>query len=455
MSKLINETGMRLGPPRIALLTNLLLPLAFVAVTITGVSQASNTRASEASSSIDLQVLATSIASDSSGNIYYADTAHSNLYKVSNTGTQTQIQCCTGIAGGLNKPRGVALDSRGDLYVVDTGNNQIVEIAPSSKASVVNTGSYNLSRPSGVALDANGDLYIADSGNNRIVEVAATGGQVSSVNTGSYTLSNPSSVSVGSNNTLFIADTGNNRIVAVPPSGSAGVLFSNQLHGPLSMTTDLSGNAYIAQSTTSTPSQVGSSSNGEMPAVVSSLSAMNLNVKAGGGSQGAIASANVTLTPMGGFNGTVYLSVVGLPPNVVLQLAHPIVSFQGNAPVSDLLQVGATTATQQGRVIINSTHPNGLQARRFDMALAGLLPFSVLMLAGFRASSQKVASACKSLGIVMLLLLLPTLVVTTSGCAGGYPAGLFGKSTYTAVLIGRQANGQPYSLGSFGITLLE
>lgn len=455
MSKLINKTGMRLGPPRIALLTNLPLTLALLAVALTGVSKASNTRASDASSSIDLQVLATSIASDGSGNIYYADTAHSNLYKVSSTGTQTQIQCCTGIAGGLNKPRGVAIDSQGDLYVANTGDNQIIEIAPSSKVSVVNTAPYSLSRPSGVTLDANGDIYIADSGNNRILEVSATGGQASSVNTGTYDLSNPSSVSVGSDNTLYIADTGNNRIVAIPASGPPEALFSNQLHGPLSMTTDNAGNAYIAQTTTEAPSQSGSNASGSTQAVVSSLSAMNINVNAGGGSQTAIASANVTLTPMGGFHGTVYLSVLGLPPNVAVQLAHPIVSFQGSAPVADLLQVGASTTAQQSRFIINSTHPNGPQAGRFGMALAGLLPFSVLMLVGFRARSRKMASAYKSFGVVMLLLLLPTLAVMTLGCAGGYPAGLFGQSTYTAVLIGRQANGQPYSLGSFGITLLQ
>jgi sugar lactone lactonase YvrE len=430
--------------------------LAFIllAVATMGLGHALQIKPSDSASGIDLQVLSTSIASDASGNTYYVDTAHSLVYKVSSVGVQTQIQCCISMAVGLNQPRGIALDNQGDLYIADTGNNRVIEINSSSQASVVNIGLYRLLHPSGVALDANGDLYIADSGNNRVLEVAATGGQAYVVDTTSYQLSTPSSVSLDKNHTLYIADTGNNRIVTVPASGSPSTLFSNQLHGPLSMTIDGDGNAYIAQTTTDAPSsQGGSNGNGEMPAVVSSFSATNLNVDAGSGSQGTIATANVTLTPMGGFNGTVYLSVVGLPPNVIMQLTHPIVSFNGNAPVAELLQVGQSAETQQSRMTISRNRSRAFRDRRIGMALAGLLPFSLLMLIGFRASSRKMAGACKFLGILTLLLLLPAMTATTSGCADGYPAGLFGSATYTATLIAKPANGKPYSLGSFGITV--
>lgn len=405
------------------------------------------------SDSVDLQVLSTSIASDSSGNIYYADTAHGNIYKVSSSGEQTEILCCAGTDAKLNQPRGLALNNQGDLYVANTGNNQVLKINSSAQASVINTGFYNLSRPAGVAIDANGDIYIADSGNSRIVEVAASGGQTSLVDTGSYKLSNPSSVFVDQNNTLYIADTENDRIVSVPATGPSKVLFLDQLRGPLSMTVDGDGNAYIAQTAGYVPSQ-DNSDNG-IPAIVSSFSVMNMNVSDGGGSQGAIASANVTLTPMGGFHGTVYLSVVGLPPNVMMQMTHPIVTFQEGRPVANVLKIGESKTAQQSHFAVEGRLQRANQRQWTDVAMAGLLPISFLLLLGFGSSSRKLARSCKILGIITLLLILPILTMSTFGCAGGYPAGLFGNSTYTATLIAKPANGQPYSLGSFGITVLK
>lgn len=447
--------GMRMAAPtrivRGLQRPSVIVVLAMAAIVLCGEPQA---RASGPGSSVDLQVLSTSIAADALGNIYYADTAHSQIYEVSSGGVQTEVHCCAGISAGLNRPRGLALDKDGNLYIANTGNNQVIKIDSSSQASIVNTGFYVLSRPSGVALDANGDVYIADSGNDRIIEVAAAGGQASTVDTGQYQLSNPTSVSVAKDNTIYITDTWNDRIVAVPASGAPTVLFNNQLNGPLSMTIDSDGNAYIAQTDTHAPSQKGSG--GGVPALVSSFSAMNLNVDDGGGTREAIASANITLTPMAGFHGTVYLSVVGLPPNVIMQLAHPIVSFQGNGPVADLLQIGESRATEQSRLILSGQQcPNTHRHYGASLAMAGLLPFSVLMLIGFGTSSRKAARACKMSGILTLLLILPALTMGTSGCAGGYPAGLFGDATYTATLVARPANGQPFSLGSFGVTVLN
>lgn len=430
------------------------LALILLVVSTLGLCCASQIKPSDSTSGIDLQVLSTSIASDASGNTYYVDTAHSLVYKMSSAGVLTQIQCCTNMASGLNQPRGITLDSQGNLYIADTGDNRIVKIDASSQASVVNIGLNRLLRPSGVALDANGDLYIADSGNDRILEVTATGEQAYVVDTAGYRLSNPSSVSLDKNNTLYIADTGNDRIVAVPASGSPSALFSGQLHDPLSMTIDKDGNAYIAESSTEAPSsQVAPNGIGEMPGVVSSFSAMNLNLDAGSESKTTIATANVTLTPMGGFKGTIYLSVVGLPPNIIMQLTHPIVSFSGNTPVAEQLQIGQSVGTQQSHATTSGGRSRVFQDQRAGMALAGLLPFSLLFLIGFRASSRKMSGVHKVLGILVLFLLLPAMIATTSGCAGGYPAGLFGDATYTATLVARPANGTPYSLGSFGVTV--
>jgi sugar lactone lactonase YvrE len=428
--------------------------LAMVLLSQTAITIAQNPSLGKlaSASGIDLQVLSTSIASDSSGNIYYVNTAQSTLYRVSKTGVQTELQCCGALGGGLAKPRGVAIDSQGNLYIADTGNNRIVKLDQYGNASAVSTGLFSLSRPAGVALDLNDDLYIADAGNNRVLEIAAAGGQAFVINTTGFILSNPSSVSIDKNNTLYIADTGNNRIVTVPASGSPSLLFGSQIQSPLSVTIDGNGNGFISQSATHVVPQGGSSGQGSIPSVVSSFSEMNMNVNAAAG--GGITSVNVTLTPIGGFTGTVYLSVVGLPPNVIAQLTHPIAEFNVGTPVTESMQVGeSVTGQQQSRLIFKKGRPGMLQKHGIGAMLACLLPFSLLSLSGFRANSKKLGRAYKYLGLVLLFLILPVIAMTTSGCANSYPAGLFGNSTYTATLVATPANGTPYSLGSFGVTI--
>lgn len=434
----------------LVLLHCMAIVLSAIFVMITG--HATQLQAENSSTSVDLQVLSTSIASDGSGNTYYADTAHSLIYKTSTTGTQTQINCCAGLTvDTLNKPRGVALDSSGNLYIADTGNNRIVVISPSLQVSLVNTQLYQLSNPSGLALDADDDLYIADSGNNRIIEVSS-GGQIAIVSTSTYRLSNPLSVSVDDNNNLYITDTGNNRIIMISASGSAEILYSNQLNAPLSITPNANGSAYIAQTGSSVhPQQTGGS---ELPAVVASFGATNMNVQQGDGTQGSTASVNVTLTPLGGYSGTLYLGILGLPPNTEAKLTHPVITLSGISPVTETLEVGEVPSGQYSTSRLNARRGHFPWQSKRQFVLASIAPFSLLVLIGLRLSGKPFAGASKILGIITLLMLLPSLAVTTSGCKGGYPAGLFGSETYTATLVAQSANGQvAYSLGSFGVTV--
>ena len=86
----------------------------------------------------------------------------------------------TGSAARFYGPAGVATDSSGNVYVADTFNHTIRKITP---AGVVTTlaglaGSYGSADgtgsaarfyyPYGVATDASGNVYVADSGNNTI-----------------------------------------------------------------------------------------------------------------------------------------------------------------------------------------------------------------------------------------------------------------------------------------------
>lgn len=430
-----------------------LTAVALLGIAIITVALPMQMKAQNSSTSVDLQVLSTSIASDSSGNTYYADTAHSIIYKVSNTGVTTQINCCASLSE-LSQPRGLALDNNNDLYIADTGNNRVIEINATQQVSLVNTQLYYLSRPSGVTIDSAGDIYIADTGNNRILEVAA-GGQPAIVNTGSYQLAGPTSIAVDPGGTLYISDNGNNRVVSVPASGSPAVLFANQLNAPLGITLGANGGAYIAQTGSGVhSSSTSSTGSAEMPAVVASFSATNMNVNEGSGAQNSIATVNITLTPLDGFNNTLYLSVLGLPPNTEMQLSHPIITLNGNGSVTETLQIGEASSGQESYLVNHLKHSFDRGLAKRTLVLAGIAPVSLLFLIGLRLTGKQSRRTNNVLGMIALLVLLPATVVVASGCSDGYPAGLFGSATYTATLAARTANGAvTYPLGSFGITV--
>ena len=142
------------------------------------------------------------IAVDSSGNLYIADTENHSIRKV---GTNGVISTVAGIGtfgyhgdGGaatsaaLTYPTSVAIDSSGNLYIADQYNHRIRKVDTSGIISTVagtgtfggyyHSGSYDngdggaainaqLSSPEGVAVDSSGNLYIADTFGNRIRKV--------------------------------------------------------------------------------------------------------------------------------------------------------------------------------------------------------------------------------------------------------------------------------------------
>ena len=247
-----------------------------------------------------------SVAVDSSGDLFIADTANNTVREVNaSTGVITTV-AGTGTAGyngdsiqataaKLNAPDGVAVDSSGDLFIADTGNNRIREVVLGTGVitTVAGTGTagYNadsiqataaeLNAPDGMAVDSSGDLFIADTGNNRIREVYGAGagifaGVITTV-AGSGTpgfagdgslaaatnvrLQAPQGVTVDSDGDLFIADTKNNRIrevnnstdiiTTVAGNGVAGfngdgiLATATKLNAPEGVAIDSSGNLFI------------------------------------------------------------------------------------------------------------------------------------------------------------------------------------------------------------------
>ncbi len=236
-----------------------------------------------------------SVAVDSAGNLYIADTGNNRLRKVTTAGVISTV-AGTGTAGysqdggqataaQLASPTGVAVDSAGNIYIADYGTARIRKVTMSTGviSTVAGTGtagfsgdggaatSAKINLPFGVAVDSAGNIYIADTSNNRIRKVAS-GGTISTVaGTGtagfggdgaaatSAKLSSPYGVAVDASGNLYIADTGNNRIRMVTTAGiintvagntagsggDGGPATSAQLNNPTAVMVDAGGNLYI------------------------------------------------------------------------------------------------------------------------------------------------------------------------------------------------------------------
>lgn len=143
--------------------------------------------------------LPTSMAIDSAGNMYIADTVNNRIRKVTiSTGFMTTLAGSdlhgyqgdggTATAALLDSPVGICLDAAGDIYFSDSENHAIREIATNGVIYTVagnGIGGFagdggpatqaELFYPKGIAMDAAGNLYIADYTNQRIRKVSANG----------------------------------------------------------------------------------------------------------------------------------------------------------------------------------------------------------------------------------------------------------------------------------------
>jgi Adenylate and Guanylate cyclase catalytic domain/NHL repeat len=245
-----------------------------------------------------------SIAIDSAGDIFIADSQNNRIRRVDPVGTITTIagsgHASFGGDGGpatkavLNDPTGVAIGFGNTILIADSANNRVrVVDASGTIATFAGTGDTNyagdggpatsgvLNDPRCIAVDANDNVYIADALNDRVRRITVDGTISTHAGTGTPSFSgdhglatnasiqlatSPASggacLAVDAAGDLFIADALNNRvrkvavngiITTVAGDGRPGFAGDNgsannaQLHLPLGVAVDTAG-LYIADS---------------------------------------------------------------------------------------------------------------------------------------------------------------------------------------------------------------
>jgi uncharacterized protein (TIGR03437 family) len=241
----------------------------------------------------------TSVALDSSGNVYFADSLNNRIRKLAggtvNTFAGSGVFSHSGDGGAatsaqLNTPLGVAVGAAmglgiaADVYIADTANHAVRRISNGIISNFAGTGTAGfagdgnaatgaqLNSPQGLATDAAGNLYIADTQNHRVRKVA--NGTISTVAgngtaglagdggaAASAQLNAPFGVTVDAAGNLYIAEFGNNRVRKVATNGNISTLAGNgvsgysgdggqaasaRLNGPQGVAVDSAGNVYIA-----------------------------------------------------------------------------------------------------------------------------------------------------------------------------------------------------------------
>jgi hypothetical protein len=234
------------------------------------------------------------IASDSSGNFYVADSYNQTIRKITAAGAVSTFVGSVALPGSLdgsgtaarfNAPLGVATDSTKNVYVADTYNHTIRKISADGVVSTLaglagTSGSANgtgtaarFSSPYGVATDSAGNVYVADTNNNTIRKItpagtvstlAGTAGSVGSSLDGTWTAAQfdiPYSVATDSAGNVYVAERGSSTIRKITPAGVVttfaglagppgnnvdGTGSAARFSSPYGVATDSADNVYVA-----------------------------------------------------------------------------------------------------------------------------------------------------------------------------------------------------------------
>ena len=163
--------------------------------------------------------------------------------------------------GEFHTPQGIATDSSGNVYVADTGNNRVQRFGPPGNflakwGSGPGSANGQFNGPYGIAVDGAGNVYVADSNNNRIQRFSPTGTFITAwgaAGSGDGQFNFPYGVATDSAGNVYVADVGNHRIQKFDPNGtfltkwgSGPGIGDGQFNRPGGISVDSTGNVYVA-----------------------------------------------------------------------------------------------------------------------------------------------------------------------------------------------------------------
>jgi gliding motility-associated-like protein len=226
----------------------------------------------------------TSVAFDSSGNMFVADYFGETIRKITPAGVVTTFAGSgvlgytdgVGTAAVFNQPYGLAIDKNDNIYVAEVGNHTIRKITPAGTVTTLagngfagqanGTGSAaQFSGPSYLTTDAAGNVYVSDSGNNAIRKVTPAGvvttiaGVLPGVPPALSNIGIPGGIRITAAGNIYFASLNKNQIYEITSTGSLVLIAGSGAVGsangfgasatfsrPQDIEFDATGNLYIA-----------------------------------------------------------------------------------------------------------------------------------------------------------------------------------------------------------------
>lgn len=235
------------------------------------------------------------IATDSAANVYVADKVSNTIRKITPIGEVTTLAGTAGITGHADgvggnanffSPVAVATDSSGNVYVADSGNNTIRKVTPTGVVTTIaglagESGELDgigaaarFTAPYSIATDSAGDLFVAEMSSHTIRKITSGGvvttlagkagepGHADGIGADA-TFSSPHGVATDKAGNVYVADYGNNTIRKVTPTGVvttiaglAGAGDNGEFDGigaaatflqPMAVATDGAGNVFVLE----------------------------------------------------------------------------------------------------------------------------------------------------------------------------------------------------------------
>jgi DNA-binding beta-propeller fold protein YncE len=207
------------------------------------------------------------------GTLYVADSRNHRIQHLSAAGEVLNIwgtfaDVASGDAPGgtMNEPWSVAVDSQGNVYVADTWNHRIQKFSPDGQfikmwgtfgQADTTTGMWG---PRGLAFDEKDRLFVTDTGNKRVLIFDVDGNYLSqfgSVGMDAGQFDEPVGLAINSLGQVVIADTWNQRVQVFTPDDSGlyyyptssweiSGWYSQSLENKPFLALDSSGNVYVS-----------------------------------------------------------------------------------------------------------------------------------------------------------------------------------------------------------------
>ncbi|MGC2374141.1 MAG: SMP-30/gluconolactonase/LRE family protein [Solirubrobacteraceae bacterium] len=166
------------------------------------------------------------IAVDTEKHVWVSDTSNFRIEEFSAEGTFIRAFGTEGSGNGqLKYPEGIAV-REGNVWVVDKNNDRLEEFTSTGTfektVGTYGTGNGQLYNPGGIAIDSKGNMWVADAWKYRIEEFSSAGAYVRAVGsngTASGQFKEPKRLAIGAENDVWVSDTGNNRVQVFSPTG--------------------------------------------------------------------------------------------------------------------------------------------------------------------------------------------------------------------------------------------